>query len=214
MSKTCNRHPAKNCVLTVSDRYNGDKQLLEGLRSGDRDAYRHLVESYHVKVIRTCKGFVHTDADAEDIAQEVFIEVFRSVDRFRGESALSTWIYRIAVNKSLNFLRGSGRRKLFSFLTGFEENDSSGRTREPVSTDGNPEEELVRNDQARMLQMALASLPSNQRTAFVLNKYEDMPYKEIAEVMDVSIGSVESLIFRAKQNLQKKLLNFYNKNMR
>ena len=172
-----------------------------------------LVDKYHVKVIRTCTGFVHSGADAEDIAQEVFIEVFRSVDSFRGESALSTWIYRIAVNKSLNFLRSVARRKVFSFLTGNDDKDSAGITHEPASQENSPEELMIRSDQARTLEKALASLPEKQRTAFVLNKYEDMAYKEIAEIMDISLGSVESLIFRAKQNLQKKLKYFYNKDL-
>jgi RNA polymerase sigma-70 factor (ECF subfamily) len=200
--------------LTGSGRYKDDIQLLEGLRSGDRDAYKLLVDKYHVKVIRTCTGFVHSAADAEDIAQEVFIEVFRSVDRFRGDASISTWIYRIAVNKSLNFLRSSARRKVFSFITGYDGSDSKGSIQEPASQEDSPDEPLIRSDQARMLDKALAKLPDKQRTAFVLNKYEDLAYKEIAEIMDTSIGSVESLIFRAKQNLQKGLYDFYNKNMR
>jgi len=214
LSKTCNKVSAKERVLSDNDKYNVDSQLLDGLRSGDREAYRLLVDKYHVKVIRTCTGFVHSDADAEDIAQEVFIEVFRSVDRFRGDSSISTWIYRIAVNKSLNFLRSSARKKVFSFLTGHDDSNSVGTIQEPASQEISPEDSLIRSDQARMLEKAMASLPGKQRTAFVLNKYEDMAYKEIAEIMDISLGSVESLIFRAKQNLQKKLYVFYNKNMR
>ncbi len=200
--------------MTGDGRYSTESQLLEGLKAGDRDAYRLLVEKYHVKVIRTCTGFLHSGADAEDIAQEVFIEVFRSVDRFRGDASLSTWIYRIAVNKSLNFLRSSGRRKLFSFLTGHDDNYLHEINNEHASQESNPEESMIQSDHARILEQALNSLPAKQRTAFVLNKYEDLSYKEIADVMDVSIGSVESLIFRSKQNLQKKLYNFYNKNMR
>ncbi|MFO7574574.1 MAG: sigma-70 family RNA polymerase sigma factor [Bacteroidales bacterium] len=200
--------------MADNSKYSTDYKLLAGLQSGDREAYKLLVEKYHVKVIRTCTGFVHSAADAEDIAQEVFIEVFRSVDRFRGDSALSTWIYRIAVNKSLNFLRSAARRKVFSFLTGHDDRNSTASIQEPASQESNPEEALMRGDQARTLEKALASLPGKQRTAFVLNKYEDLAYKEISEIMDISIGSVESLIFRAKQNLQKRLYDFYNKNMR
>jgi RNA polymerase sigma-70 factor (ECF subfamily) len=184
------------------------------LKTGNRDAFRILVEKYHVKVIRTCTGFVHSSADAEDIAQEVFIEVFRSVKKFRGDSELSTWVYRIAVNKSLNFLRSSGRRKIFSFFTGDSEKNEQLITNIEAGIENNPDAPINRNDQAMALETALASLPLNQRTAFVLNKYEEMPYKEIAVIMNISIGSVESLLFRAKQNLQKKLFVFYQKNMR
>jgi RNA polymerase sigma-70 factor, ECF subfamily len=200
--------------LSDKEIYRTDIQLIEGLRSGEREAYRILVDKYHVKVIRTCMGFVHSQSDAEDIAQEVFIEVFRSVGSFRGDSGLSTWIYRIAVNKSLNYLRSSSRRRIFSFITG-----QTGENRPEVpeikaGNESNADNAIIRNDQAMALEKALASLPENQRAAFVLNKYEDMPYKEIAAVMDISMGSVESLIFRAKQNLQKKLYVFYQKNMK
>jgi RNA polymerase sigma-70 factor (ECF subfamily) len=200
--------------LSDKEKYRTDIQLIEGLRSGEREAYRILVDRYHVKVIRTCMGFVHSQSDAEDIAQEVFIEVFRSVGSFRGDSGLSTWIYRIAVNKSLNYLRSSARRRVFSFITGHA---GEGKPEVPdikAGNESNADDSLIRNDQAKALEKALASLPENQRTAFVLNKYEDMAYKEIAAVMDISIGSVESLIFRAKQNLQKKLYVFYQKNMK
>ncbi|MBE0674695.1 MAG: RNA polymerase sigma factor [Bacteroidales bacterium] len=194
--------------------YRNDNQLLEGLKSGNRDAFSILVEKYHVKVIRTCTGFVHSQADAEDLAQEVFIEVFRSVNKFRGDSELSTWIYRIAVNKSLNFLRSSARRRIFSFITGNNGQEVPLAPDIVAGDESNPDETMNRNDQAEALRKALASLPENQRTAFVLNKYEDMSYKEIADVMSISMGSVESLIFRAKQNLQKRLFAFYQKNMR
>jgi RNA polymerase sigma-70 factor, ECF subfamily len=198
-----------------SDRtYSTDSQLIEGLINGDRDAYRILVEQYHVKVIRTSLGFVHSTADAEDIAQEVFIEIFRSISRFRGDSELSTWIYRVAVNKSLNFIRSSSRRKLLFFLTGEPVEGKPVVPEKPAGPESSPDIAMIQGEQAKALARALASLPENQRTAFVLNKYEDMPYKEIAGVMAISIGSVESLIFRAKQNLQKKLLSFYQKNMK
>ena len=199
--------------LGITDTYREDNQLIEGLVSGDREAYRALVDKYQVKVIRTCIGFVHSTADAEDIAQEVFIEVFRSVDRFRGDSELSTWIYRIAVNRSLNFLKSSARRKVVSFLTGQSDEKEPWVPEKQAGQESSPDEAIIRSEQARALEKALSSLPENQRTAFVLNKYDDLPYKEIADVMNISIGSVESLIFRAKQNLQKKLHDFYKKNI-
>jgi RNA polymerase sigma-70 factor, ECF subfamily len=199
--------------LSSKSTYANDSQLIDGLRRGDREAYQILVERYHVKVIRTCTGFVHSTTDAEDIAQEVFIEVFRSVDRFRGESELSTWLYRIAVNKSLNFLRKSARRKVFSFITGQPEEGKLPVPEKAAGAESNADEAMIRSEQARALEKALESLPENQRTAFVLNKYEELSYKEISGIMNISMGSVESLIFRAKQNMQKKLYGFYRKNM-
>lgn len=199
--------------MGTRDTYKDDNQLIEELRAGDREAYRILVDKYHVKVIRTCKGFVHSTADAEDIAQEVFIEVFRSISRFRGESELSTWIYRIAVTRSLNFLRSASRRKVISFFTGQSDMEEPWVPEKQAGPESSPDQIMFRTEQARALEKALSSLPENQRTAFVLNKYDDLSYKEISDIMNVSIGSVESLIFRAKQNLQKKLTDFYKKNI-
>jgi RNA polymerase sigma-70 factor (ECF subfamily) len=195
-------------------RYEAENQLLAGWRAGDREAYRTLVDRYHQKIIRTCKGFVHSDADAEDIAQDVFVEVFRSVGQFRGDSEISTWIYRIAVNRSINFLRSKSRMRVLSFLAGDSRTGEDRVPEKAARRESCPDEELHRTDRTNALNKAVDSLPANQRTAFILSKYEEMSYREISEVMKVSIGSVESLIFRAKQNLQKKLQVFYRKNMR
>lgn len=200
--------------MNFSGAYSDDKELVRGLQEGESQAFRVLVEKYHVKVIRTCIGFVHSAADAEDIAQDVFIEIFRSVKNFRGDSELSTWLYRISVNKSLNFLRSASRRRIFTLLTGVGSAEKQGVSQDEITGADSTDDKLIREDQARALSQALDSLPGNQRTAFVLNKYEDMAYKEIAAVMDISMGSVESLIFRAKQNLQKRLYVFYQKNMK
>jgi len=200
--------------LITGDRYNNDNQFIDDLREGKHDAFKILVDKFQVKVIRTCLGFVHSAADAEDIAQEVFIEVFRSMNKFRGESELSTWIYRIAVNRSINFIRSSARRRVISFLTGMTDEEKPRVPEKESGKESSPDEAMIRADQARALEKALRSLPDNQRTAFVLNKYDDLSYKEIADVMKISMGSVESLIFRAKQNLQKSLRVFYTENLK
>lgn len=200
--------------MITGDRYNNDNQFIDDLREGKHDAFKILVDKFQVKVIRTCLGFVHSAADAEDIAQEVFIEVFRSMNKFRGESELSTWIYRIAVNRSINFIRSSARRRVISFLTGMTDEEKPRVPEKESGKESSPDEAMIRADQARALEKALSSLPDNQRTAFVLNKYDDLSYKEIADVMKISMGSVESLIFRAKQNLQKSLRVFYTENLK
>ncbi len=193
--------------------YSNESDLIDDMRSGVPEAFRFLVEKYEEKVIRTGRGFVHSDADAEDIAQEVFIEVYQSVKKFRNESGLSTWIYRIAVNKSINFLRSATRRKIVSF---FDYTDSGKPViqNEPVaSSDYSPDGDLTKSEQAAAVKRAIDGLPGKQRTAFVLSKYDDFNYQEIAEIMGTTVSSVESLLFRAKQNLQKRLYNFYKKNM-
>jgi RNA polymerase sigma factor (sigma-70 family) len=194
-------------------KYSSESELIKGLQSGEPDSFRYLVDKFQVNVIRTCKGFVHSLADAEDIAQDVFIEVFESAGKFRGDSELSTWIYRITVNKSLNFLRSSGRKKIVSLFDTFLSSDN-GPVPEPVSGNETCPDIIINNkEQSIAITNAMNSLTVKQKTAFILNKYDDLSYKEIAGIMETSVSSVESLIFRARSNLQKKLFGFYKKNI-
>jgi RNA polymerase sigma-70 factor (ECF subfamily) len=184
-----------------------DRILIDKILEGDQLAFKELVEKYQTMIINTCIGFLHDKQDAEDIAQEVFVEVFYSLGKFRKEANLSTWLYRIAVNKSLNFLRSNKRRQ---WIQGFEDAMGIGRSgqTEPIET-RHPGVEMETKEEAAMLHVTINSLSENQRIAFTLNKYEDLSYSEIAEVMGVSVSSVESLIHRAKINLQQKLMNYY-----
>lgn len=185
---------------------NKEEQLIEKLIAGEEHAYRHIIDKYREAVIRLCRGFTGSSDDAEDLAQDVFLEVFRSISRFRGQSSLSTWIYRIAVNKSQNFVRDRRKR--------FHDNYTPVPDRERREDEGyTADKRLTTKDHAEALHNALNSLPSGQRMAFVLSKYEDLKYIEIAEIMKISVSAVESLLYRAKKNLQEKLLAYYKKNM-
>jgi len=188
-----------------------EKQLVIELQAGDEKAFRHLVGKYQQQVFRTAMGFVHDGSEADDIAQEVFVEVFKSVHGFRGEASLSTWIYRMTVNRSLNRLRSRKRKGFFQRIEAFFQDDADWTGEPEADCSIHPETVVGNQEMAQALQQALESLPENQRTAFVLYHYEDMAYKEIATVMNVSLASVESLIHRARKNLQKKLMNFYKK---
>lgn len=184
-----------------------EEQLIQDLRKGDRNAFRILVESYQAKVLNTCNGFLHNQQDAEDTAQEVFLEVFRSIGSFRETSRLGTWIYRIAITKSLDHLRRMKRKKRMSKLVqlfGTEIGDAE----EPADT-SNPQEFLEDEERARILKSAVDSLAENQRIALTLHRYEGFQYSEIAEIMGISLSSVESLLHRAKKNLQKILYKYY-----
>lgn len=188
-----------------------EKLLVSELQAGDETAFRRLVEKYQQQVFRTAMGFVHDGSDADDIAQEVFVEVFKSVHGFRGEASLSTWIYRMTVNRSLNRLRSRKRKGLFQRIEAFFQDDADWTGEPEADCSVHPETVVGNQETAQALQQALASLQQNQRTAFVLYHYEELAYKEIAAVMNVSLASVESLIHRARKNLQKKLMNFYKK---
>jgi RNA polymerase sigma-70 factor, ECF subfamily len=189
-----------------------DNKLVEKIiRDQSQDAFKELVVKYQNMVINTCYGFVHNYDDAQDIAQEVFVEVHRSINKFRQESKLSTWLYRISANKSINYLRDHKKNKwLFNLDLLFEKDDENP---ERIGLEESPQEILEKDEKSDILYKAIDSLPENQKMAFTLYKYDDLSYKEIGEVMDLSLSSVESLMFRAKKNLQKKLISIYKKKL-
>ncbi len=189
-----------------------EQEVLNLLLAGDPAAIRSLVDQYQPLVIRTARGFVRNTEDARDIAQEVFIDILTNLHRFKAQSGLSTWIYRITVNRSLNHLRSSKRRQ--GRISYSDDHDDSGRSetmnlRDPGQK--NPAELLEQKERSKILHDAIQSLPEKQQVAFTLAEYDDLSYKEIAEIMSLSISSVESLLFRARKNLQKKLWACYKK---
>lgn len=188
-----------------------DNGIIEKLKQGNDSAFKELVETYRSMVVNTCFGLLHNTEDAEDVAQDVFIEVFRSVASFRADSKISTWLYRIAVNRSLNFIRDNKKRRWFQSFDDVMESKKEALNQLNYQSSDDPESEMENSQRALLLHEAIDSLPENQRVAFTLNKYEDLAYKEISEVMNLSVSSVESLIHRAKKNLQKKLYKCYQK---
>lgn len=180
--------------------------LISQLKNGDRTAFRELVELFKDKVYNTSLGILQNTSDAEDITQEVFIEVFLSIADFKGNSALNTWIYRIAINKSLELVRRKKTKKRFSFLTSFFSDADPAIEQQDFEHPG----VLIENkERSGVLFKAIDKLPENQKTAFILSKVECIPNKEIADIMKVSVSSVESLLHRAKSNLKILLGNFY-----
>ena len=186
-----------------------EEQLIQAIQTGDERAFKQLVEKYQLLVVNTCKSFVHNMHDAEDISQDVFIEVFNSAHKFRGESKLSTWIYRITVNKSLNFIRDHKKQSLFQSIGNTLFGTSQSLDVRSNSYADRPDFQAENNERKANLYQAIDSLPERQRIAFNLSKFEDLSYREIAEVMQLSVSSVESLMHRAKLNLQKSLYACY-----
>lgn len=185
-------------------------ELIQQLRAGDEQAFKSLVANYQDMVYNTALGVVQNSEDAEDVAQEVFIQVYRSIDQFKGDARLSTWIYRITTTKALDHIRSRRRKKRFAFITSlFGPNDEL--VHEPVDFQ-HPGVALDRKEQAALLFRMIEQLPENQKVAFTLHKTEDLSYQEIAEVMNLSVSAVESLLFRARQNLRKLLEKHYQQN--
>ena len=164
--------------------------FIAALKSGDQQAFKKLVEMYQQKVFNTAISLVQDHGLAEDISQEIFVTVFRSVVTFNEKSSLSTWIYRITVNKCLDHLRAKKRQKFGLFSQLF---------RQPDAIDNKPGFEhpgiqLENRETARYLFEAIDTLPHNQKTVFVLAHMEELPQKEIAEIMNLSLKSISLLM--------------------
>jgi len=173
--------------------------LINSIISGDERAFKTIVDSNAAMIFRVIMNFGVSREDAEDLSQEVFIEVYRNIKKFRNESEISTWLYRIAINKSINFVKKSKR-----FKWAKNSDDDISDTGKMIAVESS-EANFVNNEQRILLYNSLGKLPKNQRIAFTLNKLDDLSYKEISGIMNISVSSVESLMHRAKINLQKSL---------
>jgi RNA polymerase sigma factor (sigma-70 family) len=194
-------------LIPVEDRIN-----IKALKADDAQEYRAMVELFQDRVFHTCFGFLGSREEAEDAAQETFIAVYSSIRDFREESSLSTWIYRIAVITALQAIRKKRRkRQIALFFPDGSADDALTASRDPDEST-HPLLQLENKERAEILYKAMNKLPESQRVAFTLHKIEGMEYKEIAEVMQLSLSSVESLIHRAKINLQKRLQTYYRQN--
>jgi RNA polymerase sigma-70 factor (ECF subfamily) len=179
------------------------ENFIEKLKNGDLAAYGKLVEEQQGKVLSICYKFLQNPDDARDIAQDVFIEVFRSIGSFRSEANLATWIYRIAVNRSIDAMRKQKRRSRVLVLRHvFEKVTRHIPSEEKTEL---PAEALEISERNLALREALDKLPDKQKSAIVLSKCDGLSNKEIAEVLKVTVSSVESLIHRAKQNMKEQL---------
>jgi len=180
-------------------------EIISDILKGDKEKFRFIVEKYQQMVFRTCMGFVHDKDDADDLTQEVFIKAYQSFPKFKMESAFSTWLYRISVNASLNKIRKTSGRSFFQRLGSVFSGEDKNDPLFSASDMEDPENILIRQEHFHWLQKALDSLPGKQRTAIILSKYDDLPQKEIAEIMDITEGAVEALLQRAKKNLRTRL---------
>lgn len=181
-----------------------EAKIIEHLKNDDKFIYKYVYDQYVRMVFNVCLKMSGSKEEAEDAAQEVFIKVFNSINSFRADSKLSTWIYRIAVNICINRQR---RKKIINFLSldfWVEEKGELGMD----SDSKTPGEQLEKSETQEIVQTAINTLPAKQKTALILSRYEEKTYKEIAKIMGVSLSSVESLLFRAKENLAKKLIRY------
>ena len=185
------------------------EELIKNLRSGNQAAFSLLIDDYQQKVFHTCISFVPNKEDAEDIAQEVFLEVYKSIGKFKGNSKLSTWIYKICTNKCLEFIRKKNAKKRLVFMQRILGNEIPLDKTNFFTEFNHPGILLEHKERSETIYLAINTLPESQKTVFTLAKLDGKTYQEIVEITGKSMSSVESIMFRAKKNLQKKLANFY-----
>jgi len=180
-----------------------DTLVSNEIKEDSQLSFTEIVDLYQVKVRGICIGFLKNSEEAEDVSQEVFIEIYRSLKNFKGECALSTWIFRIATSKSIDQIRKKNRKKRFALFN---------RNIEPDETEyqNGTEYDAERNERINALYKTMAMLPENQKIALTLSKIEGFSYKEISQIMKTTPKAVESLISRGKENMRKKLEYHYN----
>jgi len=188
-----------------------EKLLVERARSGEIAAFRELVEQHKKKIYYLALDLTGNHHDAEDLSQEVFIQAYRSLAHFRGESKLSSWLYRIAVNTNIN----KHRKKSLRAMKLGESLDEMKQDRSDVvnsGTEADPEARAEAGVMQMHIERALGGLTPRERSVFVLRHYNDLPLKEIAQTLKISKGTVKSTLFRAIRRLQKEL-SFYREDM-
>lgn len=165
--------------------------------------FEALYDQYKNMVFNLALHYVQSKEDAEEITQDVFVAVFQSLESFRQGAAVSTWLYRITINRSLDFIKAKKRKKRYAFISSLFKEQSNELRFEPEEPN-HPGVQLEEKEAMNALFAALNLLPEKQKTAIILHKIEQMPQAEVAQVMQLSVKAVESLIQRAKANILKR----------
>lgn len=185
-----------------------DSAIMLELRAGNMDAFDILLAKYRKPIVHFMYRMVHNQAVAEELAQEVFLRVYRSRETYRAEARFSTWLYRIATNLGVNHARDTKRERSASTIY-LDEPDSETGTR-PDVPDATPsiENRMLNDERLNAIRQHVLALPERQRTAVLMHKYEGLDYKQIGEVLKLSESATKSLLFRAYQTLREKLKAF------
>ena len=180
-----------------------ETELVAQLQRGSEAAFRTLVERYQNRIYCTVLALLHSPEEAEDVAQEVFVEVYQTISQFRGEAALTTWLYRLATSRALKHRRRARARKRFAYLTSLLGFDNRVLYEPPDNE--HPQAQLEGQQQVEILRAHIARLPDQQQVAFTLRHEQELSYEEIAAVLTTTVPAVESLLFRARKTLRSHL---------
>jgi len=185
-----------------------DAEIMLAVAAGDEAGYNYLVGKYHRQIIHFLYRMVHNESVAEELAQEVFLRVYRSRESYRAEAKFSTWLYRIATNLAVNHARDTKHERSAQMVNLDEPDAESGSKPEVADDDPNIEQRMLREERMAAIRKHVSALPERQRMAVLMHKYQEMDYRQIGEVLKLSESATKSLLFRAYQTLRESLKEF------
>jgi RNA polymerase sigma-70 factor, ECF subfamily len=185
-----------------------DAQLMLRVRDGDDSCYNYLIEKYRKPIIHFMFRMVRNQAIAEELAQEVFLRVYRSRQTYRAEARFSTWLYRIATNLGVNHARDTKHERSAQTVYLDMPDPETGTTPDVADMTPSVEQDLVRDERMAAIREHVFALPERQKTAVLMHKYQGMDYKQIGDVLKLSESATKSLLFRAYQTLREQLKDF------
>ncbi len=191
-------------MVRVADDRDADIGMVNAVRAGDATAYRGLVEKYQTRVYHVIYGMVRNQEDAQDLTQESFVKAYRNLHAFREDSRFYTWLYRIAMNVTIDFTRRRARNPVSGLEDEVATRDADGGIAEAHHAD-NPRKALERKQLHTAIMDAVGELPEDQRQVILLREVDGLSYKEIADVLEIAEGTVMSRLFYARKKLQKVL---------
>jgi RNA polymerase sigma-70 factor, ECF subfamily len=185
-----------------------DAEIMLRVREGEDAGFDLLVQKYHKPIVHFMFRMVHNQAVAEELAQEVFLRVYRSRQTYRAEARFTTWLYRIATNLGVNYARDTKHERAAQNVYLDQPDPETGTTPDVADATATIEHEMVRDERMRAIRQHVMALPERQRTAVLMHKYQGLDYKQIGEVLKLSESATKSLLFRAYQTLRERLKDF------
>jgi RNA polymerase sigma-70 factor (ECF subfamily) len=185
-----------------------DAEMMLRVKAGDDSAFDYLVQKYRRAMIHFMYRMAHNSAAAEDLAQEVFLRVYRSRGSYEPSAKFTTWLYRIATNLAVNHARDTRHERPETMVSLDEPNEETGTSMDVADSSLTVEEKLVRRERLMAIRKTVQKLPERQRVAVLMHKYQQMDYKQIAEVLKLSESATKSLLFRAYETLREQLKSF------
>jgi RNA polymerase sigma-70 factor, ECF subfamily len=185
-----------------------DAEVMLQVKAGDNSAFEYLVQKYRRPMVSFMYRMSHNAAGAEDLAQEVFLRVYRSRENYEASAKFTTWLYRIATNLAVNHARDTRHERPENQVSLDEPDEESGRTLDLPDKGPSAEEAIVQRERLAAIRQRVQALPERQRIAVMMHKYQQMDYRQIADVLKLSESATKSLLFRAYETLREQLKEF------